>query len=86
VRALRGVVAGVIVVAGLATMLGLLDRVSWVFELADIFRLQYLVVLAGAALAAVLLRRPRLAGAAAVLAAVNAAVLGISLIPTATAG
>ncbi|HKD32111.1 MAG TPA: endonuclease/exonuclease/phosphatase family protein [Gaiellaceae bacterium] len=85
VRALRGVVAGVIVVVGLATLLGLLDRVSWVFELADIFRLQYLVVLAGAALAAVLLRRPRLAGAAVVLAAVNAAVLGISLIPTATA-
>jgi len=75
----------VIVVVGLATLLGLLDRVSWVFELADIFRLQYLVVLAGAALAAVLLRRPRLAGAAVVLAAVNAAVLGISLIPTATA-
>ena len=85
VRALHGVVAGAILVVGLATLLGLLDRVSWVFELADVFRLQYLVVLAAAALAAVLLRRPRLAGLAAVLAAVNLAVLGISLIPTATA-
>ena len=70
---------------GLATLLGLLDRVSWVFELADIFRLQYFVTLAGAAFAAALLRRPRLAGAAALLAAVNAVVLGISLIPTARA-
>jgi len=75
----------VVLTVGLATVLGLLDRVSWVFELADVFRLQYFVVLAGAALAALLLRRPRLAGAAAVLAVVNAAVLGISLIPTATA-
>jgi endonuclease/exonuclease/phosphatase (EEP) superfamily protein YafD len=85
VRAMRGIVAGVILLVGLATVLGLLDRVSWVFELADIFRLQYLVVLAGAALGALLLRRPRLAGVAALLAAVNVAVLGISLIPTATA-
>ena len=85
VRVLRGIVVGVILVVGLATVLGLLDRVSWIFELADVFRLQYLVVLAGAALGALLLRRPRLAGAAAVLAAVNVAVLGISLIPTATA-
>src|SRR5262245_2563421 len=85
VRVVRGIVFGVILLVGLATVLGLLDRVSWVFELADIFRLQYLVVLAGAALGALLLRRPRLAGAAALLAAVNVAVLGISLIPTATA-
>ena len=84
-RAARGVVAGVVLIVGVATLLGLLDRVSWVFELADVFRLQYFVVLAGAALAAVLLRRPRLAGAAVVLAAVNVVVLGISLIPTATA-
>jgi endonuclease/exonuclease/phosphatase (EEP) superfamily protein YafD len=75
----------VILVVGLATVVGLLDRVSWVFELADVFRLQYLVVLVGAGLAALLLRRPRLAWVAAVLAAVNLAVLGVSLIPTATA-
>ena len=85
VRVLRGIVVGVILLVGLATVLGLLDRVLWVFELADVFRLQYLVLLAGAALGAVLLGRPRLAGAAALLAAVNVAVLGISLIPTATA-
>src|SRR5262245_21271680 len=85
VRALHRIVGGVILVVGLATVLGLLDRVTWVFELADVFRLQSLVVLAGAALGALLLRRPRLACAAAVLAAVNVAVLGISLIPTATA-
>ena len=84
-RVVRGTVAGVIIVVGLATLLGLLDRVSWVFELADVFRLQYLVVLVGAALGALLLRRPWLAGSAGVLAAVNVAVLGISLIPTATA-
>jgi endonuclease/exonuclease/phosphatase (EEP) superfamily protein YafD len=84
-RALRRVVAGVVLVVSLATLLGLLDRVYWVFELADVFRLQYFVVLAGAALAALLLRRPRLAGAAGLLAALNVAVLGISLIPTARA-
>jgi endonuclease/exonuclease/phosphatase (EEP) superfamily protein YafD len=85
VRALRGIVLAMILVVGLATVLGLLDRAFWVFELADVFRLQYLVLLAGAGLGALLLRRPRLAGAAALLAAVNVAVLGISLIPTATA-
>ena len=84
-RAARGFVAGVVLIVGLATLLGLLDRVSWVFELADVFRLQYFVVLFGAAFASLLLRRPRLAAAAAVLAALNVAVLGISLIPTATA-
>src|SRR5262245_25979305 len=86
VRILRRVIGGVILVVGLTTVLGLLDRVLWVFELADVFRLQYVVVLVGATLGALLLRQPRLAGAAAVLAAVNVAVLGISLIPTARAG
>ena len=85
VRALHGLVVGVIAIVGFATVLGLLDRVSWVFELADVFRLQYLVVLVGAALGALLLRRPRLAVAAVALASVNAAVLGVSLSPTATA-
>src|SRR5262249_18247170 len=78
--AVRAVLVTVIAVVGLATVVGLLDRVSWVFELADVFRLQYLVVLVGAALAALVLRRPRLALAAAGFAAVNVAVLGISLI------
>ena len=79
VRLLRAFVAGVVAVVGGATLLGLLDRLSWVFETADVFRLQYLVVLAAAALAALLLRRPRLAALAAALAAVNFAVLGIPL-------
>jgi endonuclease/exonuclease/phosphatase (EEP) superfamily protein YafD len=84
-RAARRVVAGVVLIVGLATVLGLLDRVYWVFELADVFRLQYLALLTAAALAAALLRRPWLGGAALLLGAVNAAVLGIALIPTATA-
>jgi len=78
-------VAGIVLVVGLASTVGLLDRISWVFELADVFRLQYLVLLAGAALAAVLLRRPPLAGLAALLAALNIAVLNIPLTPGASA-
>jgi endonuclease/exonuclease/phosphatase (EEP) superfamily protein YafD len=79
VRAVGAFVAVVVAVVGGATLLGLLDRWSWVFELADVFRLQYLVVLAAAAVAALTLRRPRLAALAAALAAVNFAVLGIPL-------
>ena len=85
VRVSRGILAGVVVLVGAATVLGLLDRVSWVFELADVFRLQYLVVLAAAAVAALALRRPRLAAVAALLAAVNVAVLGVPLAGSATA-
>lgn len=85
VRLLRGAVRGLVLLVGLATLLGLLDRVSWVFELADVFRLQYVAVLVGAALVALLLRRPRLAGVAAAFALVNVAVLGIPLLPTAAA-
>jgi endonuclease/exonuclease/phosphatase (EEP) superfamily protein YafD len=76
-RVLRAGVAGVVALVGAATLLGLLDRLSWVFEVADVFRLQYLVVLLAAALVALLLRRPRLATLAAALATVNVAVLGI---------
>jgi endonuclease/exonuclease/phosphatase (EEP) superfamily protein YafD len=72
-------------VVGAATLVGLLDRLSWVFEIADVFRLQYLVVLVAAGLAALLLRRPRLAALAALLAAVNVAVLGIPLTGSVTA-
>jgi len=81
VRVVRGVVA----IVGLATLVGLLDRFSWVFETADVFRLQYLVVLAAAALAALLLRRPWLAALAVALAAVNFAVLGIPVTQSVTA-
>src|SRR6185437_7423165 len=78
-------VAGIVLVVGLASIVGLLDRVSWVFELADVFRLQYLVLLVAAALAALLLRRPNLATLAALLAALNIAVLHIPLTPGASA-
>src|SRR5262245_44035888 len=77
VRVLRAFVVGVVLFVGLATLIGLLDRFWWGFETADVFRLQYLVVLVGAALAAFLLRRPRLAVIAAALAAVNFAVLAL---------
>jgi endonuclease/exonuclease/phosphatase (EEP) superfamily protein YafD len=82
---LRAFVAGVVVLLGLATLIGLLDRLWWAFELADVFRLQYLVALVGAALVALLLRRPRLAVIATVLAAINFAVLGIPLSGSVTA-
>jgi endonuclease/exonuclease/phosphatase (EEP) superfamily protein YafD len=85
VRLLRATVATVVAVVGTATVLGLLDRFYWPFELADVFRLQYLAVLVVAALGALALRRRRLAAVAAALAAANLAVLGVSLIPTATA-
>jgi endonuclease/exonuclease/phosphatase (EEP) superfamily protein YafD len=85
VTVLRGFVAGVVVLVGLATLLGLLDRFWWGFEAADVFRLQYLVLLIGFAIVALLLRRPRLAVIAAGLAAVNFAVLGIPLSASVTA-
>ena len=84
-RLARAAVTGLVLLVGLATLLGVLDRVWWAFELADVFRLQYLAVLVVSAVAAVALRRPRLAVLAAALALVNVAVLGISLTPSATA-
>jgi endonuclease/exonuclease/phosphatase (EEP) superfamily protein YafD len=85
VRCCRGIVTAVVLVVGLATLLGLLDRVFWVFESADVFRLQYLILLLAAALAALMLRRSKLALVAVVLAAVNAAVMGIPVAATAKA-
>jgi endonuclease/exonuclease/phosphatase (EEP) superfamily protein YafD len=84
-RACAGLVAGVVAVIGAATLLGLLDRYAWWFELADVFRVQYLVLLVAAGLAAVALRRIRLAGLAAVLAAINVAALGVPFGASATA-
>ena len=49
VRLLRAMVATVVAVVGTVTVLGLLDRFYWPFELADVFRLQYLAVLVAAA-------------------------------------
>src|SRR5262249_17489144 len=60
-RYARLVVAAIVLVVGFASLVGLLDRVSWAFELADVSRLQSLVLLVAAALAALLLRRPNLA-------------------------
>jgi endonuclease/exonuclease/phosphatase (EEP) superfamily protein YafD len=85
VRALRAFVAIVVALVGLTTLLGLLDRVWWVFEGADVFRLQYLFVLTAAAVVGLLLRRPRTAALAALLAAVNVAALGIPVAGNATA-
>jgi endonuclease/exonuclease/phosphatase (EEP) superfamily protein YafD len=68
-------VAVVVGVVGLATLVGLLDRIWWPFEIADVFRVQYVVVLVVGALAGLLLRRPRIAALAIVVAAVNVAVL-----------
>ena len=84
-RAVRWFAAGVVLVVGLATLLGLLDRFFWQFEIADVFRLQYLVVLLAAGLVALTVRRLRLALLAAVLAAVNVAVLGIPVTTSVTA-
>jgi endonuclease/exonuclease/phosphatase (EEP) superfamily protein YafD len=80
-HAVRGFVTGVVALVGAATLLGLLDRVWWVFETADVFRLQYLFALLAAALTALVLRRPRLAVLAALFAAVNVSLLGIPLTP-----
>src|ERR1043166_3852700 len=85
VRVLRMFVAGVVVLIGFATLVGLLDRFWWVFDTADVFRLQYLFLLLAAVLAALLLRRPRLAVLAAALAAVNFVVVGIPVTGSVTA-
>jgi endonuclease/exonuclease/phosphatase (EEP) superfamily protein YafD len=85
VHALRAFVAIVVALVGLTTLLGLLDRVWWVFEAADVFRLQYLLVLVAAAFLGLLLRRLRLVAVAAVLAAVNLAVLDIPIAPNVAA-
>src|SRR5262245_47872843 len=84
-RLLRDFVAGGVVLIGLATVVGLLDRFLLMFEIVDVFRLQYLVVRVVAGLVALTLRRPRLALLAAVAAAVNVAVLGIPVTRSVTA-
>jgi endonuclease/exonuclease/phosphatase (EEP) superfamily protein YafD len=85
VHVLRSLVTIVVVLVGLATVVGLLDRFSWVFELADVFRLQYVVLLVVATLAALALRQVPLAAVAAALAAINVAVVGIPFAASATA-
>jgi endonuclease/exonuclease/phosphatase (EEP) superfamily protein YafD len=70
----RGLVVLTAVLA-VATAAGFLDRVSWVFETATLFRLQYVVVLLAVVLLALVVRRPGLAVAALVLVAINVAVI-----------
>jgi endonuclease/exonuclease/phosphatase (EEP) superfamily protein YafD len=84
-RLAREAVTAVVALVGAATLLGLLDRYVWVFELADVFRLQYLAVLLAAGVAAHSLRRLHLAGVAGALAVLNAAVVGVSFAPPASA-
>jgi endonuclease/exonuclease/phosphatase (EEP) superfamily protein YafD len=67
---------GVTVLVGLlavATAAGFLDRLSWVFEPATVFRLQYAALLAAAGVLALALWQPYLVVAAVALAAVNIA-------------
>jgi endonuclease/exonuclease/phosphatase (EEP) superfamily protein YafD len=69
---------GVSVVVGLlavVTAAGFLDRVSWVFEPATVFRLQYVALLLAAALLALALRQRYLVIAAVALACVNVAAI-----------
>jgi endonuclease/exonuclease/phosphatase (EEP) superfamily protein YafD len=64
-----------VVLLGVGTAAGFLDHVSWVFESATLFRLQYALLLVVAGALAVALHRRRLAVAAIALAAVNVAVI-----------
>jgi endonuclease/exonuclease/phosphatase (EEP) superfamily protein YafD len=70
---------GVTVLVGMlavSTAAGFLDRVSWVFEPATVFRLQYAALLVVAGALALALRQPYLVAAAVALAVVNIAAIG----------
>ena len=84
-RAVAFAVAVVVALVGALSVLGLLDRVSWVFLLAGVFRLQYIAVLGAAAVVALALRRVQLAAVAAALVALNMAAIGVPLTAPATA-
>jgi endonuclease/exonuclease/phosphatase (EEP) superfamily protein YafD len=71
VSSIRRGLEALVAVLGMATAAAFLDRVSWVFESATLFRLQYAVLLVVAGLLSFALLRPRLAVAALVLAGVN---------------
>jgi endonuclease/exonuclease/phosphatase (EEP) superfamily protein YafD len=88
-RYTRRALVVLLAVLAVATAAGFLDRVSWVFESATLFRLQYAVVLIVVGVLALALRRPWLAVAGLVLAAVNIAVIAPwqdSSVATASAG
>jgi TctA family transporter len=71
----RMITAALIALLTVATLAGFLDQLSWVFEPASFFRLQYAGVLAIAAIAGLALGRLRLAGIAAVMASINIAAI-----------
>jgi endonuclease/exonuclease/phosphatase (EEP) superfamily protein YafD len=71
----RKITATLIGLLTAATLAGFLDQLSWIFEPASFFRLQYAGVLAIAAIAALALQRLRLAGLAAVMAGINIAAI-----------
>lgn len=73
--AARMTLAALVVLMTLATLSGFLDRLSWVFEPAGFFRLQYAVLLGAATLGALLSRQLRLAAVAALVAAMNLAAI-----------
>jgi endonuclease/exonuclease/phosphatase (EEP) superfamily protein YafD len=73
--ALGRLATGLVLVVGAATLVGFLDRVSWVFEAATLFRLQYAVVLAVAGFGALALRRWWVTLAAALLVGMNVAAI-----------
>jgi endonuclease/exonuclease/phosphatase (EEP) superfamily protein YafD len=71
----RMTTAALIGLLTVATLAGFLDQLSWVFEPASFFRLQYAGVLAIAGIAALAFRRFRLGGLAAVMAGINIAAI-----------
>jgi endonuclease/exonuclease/phosphatase (EEP) superfamily protein YafD len=70
---MRGGVRAAVALLGTVTLLGYLDRLSWFFELGTFFRVQYAVLLALLALAAIALRDVVAAAVAVALAALNVA-------------
>jgi len=73
--AARRAATGLVALLAVPTLAGFLDRLSWLFEPASFFRLQYAVLLGAAGVAALALRRAGLAAVAVALAAVDLAAI-----------
>ena len=71
----RRLTLGLVALLAIGTVAGFLDRLSWIFEPADVFRVQYAAAAALVALLALVGRSIRVAVAAAVTAALNLAVV-----------
>jgi endonuclease/exonuclease/phosphatase (EEP) superfamily protein YafD len=65
----------VVALVSVATFAGFLDQLSWVFEPASFFRLQYAALLVLAGIGSLAFRRLRLAGIAVVVAGINIAAI-----------